>query len=33
MAVVGAENRVDIRSVKPGERYGSFWEIERRPQP
>ncbi len=26
--VVGSENRVDIRSVKPGERYGSLWEIE-----
>ncbi|MGB6067139.1 MAG: efflux RND transporter periplasmic adaptor subunit [Desulfomonilaceae bacterium] len=28
VAVVGAGNKVDIRSVKPGERYGSLWEIE-----
>ena len=28
VAVVGSENKVDIRSVKPGERYGSLWEIE-----
>jgi membrane fusion protein (multidrug efflux system) len=28
VAVVGAENKVEIRSVKPGERYGSLWEIE-----
>ncbi len=27
-AVVDSENKVDIRSVKPGERYGSLWEIE-----
>jgi len=29
VAVVGPENKVDIRSVKPGERYGSLWEIEK----
>ncbi len=28
MAVVGTGNKVEIRSVKPGERYGSLWEIE-----
>ncbi len=28
VAVVNTENKVDIRSVKPGERYGSLWEIE-----
>jgi len=28
VAVVGTGNKVDIRSVKPGERYGSLWEIE-----
>ena len=29
VAVVGPENKVDIRSVKPGERHGSLWEIEK----
>jgi membrane fusion protein (multidrug efflux system) len=29
VAVVDTENKVDIRSVKPGERYGSLWEIEK----
>ncbi len=29
VAVVNTENKVDIRSVKPGERYGSLWEIEK----
>ena len=29
VAVVGADNKVDIRNVKPGERYGSLWEIEK----
>ncbi|HMK34640.1 MAG TPA: efflux RND transporter periplasmic adaptor subunit [Desulfomonilaceae bacterium] len=28
VAVVGTENKVDIRNVKPGGRYGSLWEIE-----
>ena len=28
VAVVDSENKVDIRSVKPGERYDSLWEIE-----
>ena len=28
VAVVGTGNKVEIRSVKPGERYGSLWEIE-----
>jgi membrane fusion protein, multidrug efflux system len=28
VAVVDAENKVEIRNVKPGERYGSLWEIE-----
>ncbi len=28
VAVVGTGNKVDIRNVKPGERYGSLWEIE-----
>ncbi len=28
VAVVGADNKVDIRNVKPGERYGSLWKIE-----
>jgi membrane fusion protein, multidrug efflux system len=27
-AVVGTGNEVDIRNVKPGERYGSLWEID-----
>ena len=29
VAVVDTGNKVDIRSVKPGERYGSLWEIEK----
>jgi membrane fusion protein (multidrug efflux system) len=29
VAVVDTENKVDIRSVKPGERYGSLWEIKK----
>jgi membrane fusion protein (multidrug efflux system) len=29
VVVVDAENKVDIRSVKPGERYGALWEIEK----
>lgn len=28
VAVVDTGNKVDIRNVKPGERYGSLWEIE-----
>lgn len=28
VAVVGSDNKVDMRSVKPGERVGSLWEIE-----
>jgi membrane fusion protein, multidrug efflux system len=28
LAVVGADNKVEIRSVKPGERVGSLWVIE-----
>ena len=28
VAVVGPANTVDIRTVKPGERYGSQWEID-----
>ena len=28
VAVVGPDNTVDIRTVKPGERYGSQWEID-----
>jgi membrane fusion protein (multidrug efflux system) len=28
VAVVGPDNKVDIRTVKPGERVGSFWVID-----
>jgi membrane fusion protein (multidrug efflux system) len=28
VAVVGADNRVDIRTVKTGDRVGSLWVIE-----
>ena len=28
VAVVGADNKAEIRSVKPGELFGSFWVIE-----
>ena len=28
VVVVDTENKVDIRNVKPGERYGSLWEIQ-----
>ena len=28
VAVVGHDNIIDIRTIKPGERYGTLWEID-----